>query len=83
MDNYVFWLDITVDNALRVNLVDCLTNLLHYRCNFHLSQWLHQFEVVQELSTRSHLKQNINIDLIIEKAVHFNYVGMVQKHLYF
>ena len=72
-----------MDNPQRVNLVDCLTNLLHDRCHFCLCNWLTLFELMLQLSSSANFQDDIDICFIVEKAVHFYDIWMAQKLLDF
>ena len=83
MENYVLWFNIPVDDSVRVEFVDCLTDLAHDGGNFGLRHALMFFELFEELPACPHLKDDVNVDGIIEKAVHSDDIGMIQVCLYF
>ena len=70
-------------NSQRMNFVDSITNLIHNKCNSSLRKRLRFFKLVVELSSSSHLQNNINVGNVIETTIHLDYVWMVQIHLNF
>lgn len=72
-----------MDNFEWVDLVDRVTNLTHDEGNSGLGERLWFFELMVKLPTGSYFQNNIDIGCIIEAAVHFDDVGMVEEHLYF
>lgn len=83
MDDYVFWFDVSVDDAQRVDLVDRVADLLDDRGDFSLLHGLGPFELMEELPACADLKYNEDVRLIVEVAVHLDDIGMVEVELDF
>lgn len=83
MQDNILWFDVSVDDFEGVNLINSLADLFDIAGYLLLWHRLVFFELVIELSTCSDFQDDVNIGLIIEVSVHFNYVRMVEIHLYF
>lgn len=70
-----------MNDPKRVDLVDCLANLLHYKCYSWLRERLRLLQLVIELTSSSNLKNNVDISRVVEAAIHFDYIGVIEKHL--
>lgn len=70
-----------MNDPKRVDLVDCLANLLHYKCYSWLRERLRLLQLVIELASGSNFKNNVDISRVVEAAVHFDDIGVVEKHL--
>ena len=64
-----------------MNLVNRFTDLLDASGDFLLRHRLTAFKLVVKLAACSYLQNNVNASLVIKIAVHFDDVGMVEKHL--
>lgn len=62
--------------------VDCIANLLHNEGYLCLGQWLRLLELMVELPSRPDLQNNVDIDGIMEAAVHLDDIRMIEEHLY-
>lgn len=81
MDDYVFWLDVAVDDAQRVDLVDRIADLLDDGCHLGLLHGFGALELVEELPAGAHLHDDEDVGLIVEVAVHLDDVGVVEVQL--
>lgn len=81
MDDYVFWLDIAVDYAQRVDLVDRIADLLDDGCHLGLLHGFGALELVEELPAGAHLHDDEDVGLIVEVAVHLDDIGVVEVQL--
>lgn len=82
--NYdIFWFDISVYDPQGMDLIDCFTNLLDDRCHFGLLHGLGSFQLMEKLPACAYLENDVDIGFIIEVAVHFNDIWVVEIELYF
>jgi len=64
-----------------VDLVYSLTDLTHDEGDSRLREGLWLLKLVVELSPSAHLQNNVYIRSIVEAAIHFDDVGVVEEHL--
>lgn len=83
MQNDVLRLQISMYNSTTMKFINGCTNLLHKGSSLNLRQWLTSFEVLEQLPSHCNLQNDVDVLLVFEKAVHFDYVWVVQKHLDF
>lgn len=83
MKHNIFGLDVPMNNPQRMNLINCIANLLHYERNPRFWQRLRLFQVMVQLPSRSYLQNNINVFLIVKVPVHLDNIRMVEVHLNF
>lgn len=76
----VFWLDISMDNVLRVNILERLADLVNVPCGFFLGVVLIGLflQVLVELALRTVLQDHINLVIIVEEAIELHDVLVVQ-----
>lgn len=82
MENDVLRLDIPMYDPKRMDLIDCIADLLHnegYPC---LRQGLRFLELMIQLSSRSDLQNNVDVDRIMEAPIHLDDIRMIEEHLY-
>lgn len=72
-----------MDNAQRMNLVYSVAYLFHQKGHFGLWQLLRLFKIVVKLTSSPDLQNNIDVLIVIEVAISFDYVRMVKVRLYF
>ncbi len=82
MDDYVFGLNIAVNNSKGMYFVDCITDLLDDWSHFGLLHGFCSFELMKELSSSSNLKDNKDMSFVVEIAIHLDDVGMIEVQLY-
>lgn len=83
MENNIFWFNVTMDNLIGMQLIDCLTDLPHDRSNPRFRHGLQFFKLFKKLATHSQLKDKIDINSIIKEPIHSHYIRMIQVNLYF
>ncbi len=66
-----------------MDLVDGLADLPHNEGNAGLGEGLGFFELVVELPARTDLENDVDVGCVMEAAVHFDDVGVVEEHLDF
>jgi len=81
VEDYILRLDISMYNPIRMYLINCLTDLFHDEGYPSLIQGLGFLQLMVQLPSCSHLEDDIDVDTIVEAAIHLDYVGMVQKDL--
>lgn len=81
MDDYVFGLDVAVDDAERVDLVDRIADLLDDGGHLGLLHGFGALELVEKLPASAHLQDDEDVRLIIEVAVHLDDIGVVEVEL--
>lgn len=81
MHHDVLRLDVSVNDTQRVDLIDCVADLLHDEGDARLGQRLCLLELMVELSACAHLQNDVDIGGIVEAAVEFDDIGMIEKHL--
>lgn len=81
MEYNVLGLDVSMDDAQGVDLVDRLADLSHHKGNPRLGEGLSFLELVVKLASSSYFKYDVDVDCIVEAAVHLDDVGMIEKHL--
>ena len=67
-----------MNDPQRVDFIDSIAHLLHYIGNSRLSHRLCLTQLVVQLPSRSDLQNDVDVSSIVKKAVHFDYVRMVQ-----
>lgn len=72
-----------MDNMIRMQFVNGRYNLSHDYGYLWLAHLLVLLQIFVQLPTKSHLHDDVYVCLVVEVAVHFYYVGMVQECLYF
>jgi hypothetical protein len=78
----VLRLDISVDDPQRMDLVHGFTDLPHNEGDPCLRERLRLLELMIELPSSSNFQYNVDVDCIVEAAIHLDDVGMIQEHLY-
>jgi hypothetical protein len=81
MQHDVLRFEVAVDNAVAVEFINGGADLLHEGSSLDLRQRLATLELLEELPTHSNFKDDIDMLVVFEEPVHFDYVGVVQKHL--
>ena len=64
-----------------MDFINCVTDLLHYEGYSGLCEGLSLLELMVELSPRADLKDNVDVEFVIETAVHLYDVWVVEEHL--
>lgn len=70
-----------MDYVIGVQLVDRLTNLPHDAGHLVLRHRLVLLQLFEELPARTHLQDNVDVNGVVEEAVHADDVGVVQEAL--
>ena len=83
MQNDILGFDVSVDNLVRVKLINGLTDLSHDAGNFGFGHRLQFFELFEELASHSDLHQKVDIVAIVKKSKHSYYVRMIEEALNF
>lgn len=81
MEDNVLRLDVSMDDAQTMDLVDRLADLLHDEGNPGFGEGLSLLELMVELASSAYLENDVDVDRITEAAVHLDDVGVIQKHL--
>lgn len=68
---------ISMYDSLRMYLVDSLADLFHDRSYLNFGHGLATPELTIQLTTSGDFHDDINICLVVEETVHFNYVWMI------
>ncbi len=79
----VLWLDVSVDDVLRVQIDQCITNLLDIVSCLLLRETLIRLllKLLVKLATRRVLQYKINLLLVPEEPIHAEHVLMSQVRL--
>lgn len=77
MQDYVLGFDVPVDDAVGVDFVDCLTDLLHDKGYPWFREGLWLFQLMIELSSGSHLKDDEYVGGIVKASIELYDVGMI------
>ena len=83
MQNDILRLQVPMYNPIAMEFVNWGAYLLHEACSFDLRQRLTALELLEELTAHCYLEDNVDVLLVFEKAIHFDNVWVVQKHLDF
>ena len=78
----VFRLQVSVDDAVDVHIVDSHEQLLHKDGSLFLLEFAPVDDVVIELAALANLCNNVHVLLILEDLVHLDHVGVVQMLQY-
>jgi hypothetical protein len=81
MKHDVFGLDISMDNSVSMKLFYSRADLSHKPGSFNFRHGLTSLKLLIELSSKGHLKDDVDMLLIIEATVHLDYVRVVEIHL--
>ena len=83
MEYDILRFDISVYDPKGMYFIDSLADLPHDECDPSLGERLWFFELVVELPSCAYLKDDVDVEFVMEAAVHLDYVGVVEKHLDF
>lgn len=72
-----------MDDSIGVQLLHSRTNLFHYSSHLDLRHWFASLELLIQLTSHGYFEYDINVLFIIEAAVHFDDIWVIQIHLYF
>jgi hypothetical protein len=75
--NNILWFDVSMNDLIRMQLIDSRYNLPHNMSNFKLRHGHTSMQMLIELSSESDLKNNINIFIILKKPIHFNNIRVI------
>lgn len=81
LDDDVLWLEISMDDLEEVEISDGLTNLFDCVGCTRFTQPCFFLNDFVELSWWTDLKQQVNVVFVMEEAIEFDDVGVVQEHL--
>ena len=81
MEDNVLRLDIPMNDAQTMDLIDRLADLFHHKGNPGLGQRLGLLELMIQLPSCAYLQDDVDIDGITEAAIHLDDIRMIEIHL--
>lgn len=81
VEDDVLRLDVSVYDPERVDFVDSLADLSHDEGDPGLGQRLSLFELMVKLSSSPDLQDDVDVECIVEAAVHLDDVRVIEVHL--
>lgn len=81
MEDDVLRFDVSMYDPERMDLIDGIAHLLHdegYPC---LRQRLRLLELMVKLPSCSDLQNNVDVDCVVEAAIHLDDIRMIEEHL--
>ena len=83
MEDYILGLYISMNYPIRVKFIDSLAYLPHDYGDFMLRHALMLFQLFEQLPSCSDFQNYVDIEQIIKKAIHLDYVRVVKECLNF